>query len=110
MFLWIRLLYDHLSPGKSTKQLQRVILETPAGLEQTYKRGLKASPSFQTMKETAYSPFYNECSFDADHLGTRAYRGLLVDIDDMSDSFPKDDLPDAWNDFYANETIRKPCR
>lgn len=110
MFLWIRLLYDRLSPGKNTKQLQRVISETPAGLEQAYQRDLMGIAELPVDERERALSILQWVLFGRRPLTVRGLtEALLVDTDDMSGSFPKDDLPDAWDEYHANETIRKPC-
>ena len=110
MFLWIRLLYDRLSPGKNTKQLQRVISETPAGLEQAYERDLMSIAELPDDERERALSILQWVLFGRRPLTIRELtEALLVDIDDLTGSFPKEDLPDAWDEYFANETIRKPC-
>ena len=110
MFLWIRLLHDRLSPGKNAKQLQKVVSDTPTGLQQAYERDLRGIHSLPDEERDRAIAILRWTLFAVRPLIVREItEALLVDIDGTAKEFPMDDLPDDWDEYYINDQIRRPC-
>lgn len=110
MFLWVKLVHARLSPGKNAKQLREVVKVTPPGLDQAYERDLKKIEELEAEEKERAVEILRWLLFAERPLTVRELtEALLVREDDAYKQFPADDLPDAWDDYYANEQIRRLC-
>lgn len=110
MFLWVRLLHERLSPGKNARQLKKIVLDTPTGLTQAYERDLEAihdlpedekDRAIMTLRWTLYAfrPLTVQELTEA----------LLIGSDDGDSTYPVEDLPDAYDEFYVSDQLRRLC-
>ena len=110
MFLWIKLVHARLSPGKNAKQLREVVKVTPPGLDQAYERDLQKIEELEAEDKERAIEILRWLLFAERPLTVRELtEALLINEDDVYKNFPADDLPDAWDDYYANEQIRRLC-
>jgi ankyrin repeat protein len=110
MFLWIRLLRGRLSPGKNAKQLRETVSEMPAGLEQTYERDLERMMDLSVDERDRAIAILRWTLFAQRPLTVREMtEALVVDVDNGSATYPSHDLPDAWDEPYINDQIRRLC-
>lgn len=110
MFLWVKLVHAGLSPGKNAKQLREVVRATPPGLDQAYERDLKRVEELEAGDKERAIEILRWLLFAERPLTVRELtEALLVHEDDAYGKFPADDLPDAWDDYYTNEQIRRLC-
>lgn len=110
MFLWVKLVHARLSPGKNAKQLREVVRVTPPGLDQAYERDLKKIEELEAEEKERAIEILRWLLFAERPLTVRELtEALLIHEDDAYKKFPVDDLPDAWDDYYANEQIRRLC-
>ncbi len=109
MFLWVRLVGDRLNLGKNAKQLREMVNETPIGIEKTYERDLKRIMDLGDERDRAIS-ILRWTLFALRPLTVRELtEALIVDLDDDGGMFPKDDLPDTWEQEEVNDQIRRLC-
>ena len=110
MFLWVKLVHARLSPGKNAKQLREVVRVTPPGLDQAYERDLKKIEELEAEEKERAVEILRWLLFAERPLTVRELtEALLIHEDDACQKFPADDLPDAWDDYYVNEQIRRLC-
>lgn len=110
MFLWVKLVHARLSPGKNAKQLREVVKVTPPGLDQAYERDLRKIEELEAEEKERAIEILRWLLFAERPLTVRELtEALLIHEDDVYNNFPADDLPDAWDDYYANEQIRRLC-
>src|SRR5436305_6198801 len=109
MFLWIRLLGNQLNPGKNAKQLREMVNKMPIGIEETYKRDLVRILKLGEEKDRAIAVL-RWTLFALRPLTVRELtEALAVDIDPDCDAYPRDDLPDTWEEEEVNDQIRRLC-
>jgi hypothetical protein len=109
MFLWIRLLEGLLSPGKNRNQLQKTVSEIPEGLEQTYRRELQVILTLTSEEKERAIAILLWTFVAARPLTVRELtEALVIDIKSPS-TYPFDDLPDAWDEYFVNDQIRSLC-
>jgi hypothetical protein len=109
MFLWIRLLGDRLNPGKNAKQLREMVSKMPVGIEETYKRDLVRILKLSEEKDRAIA-ILRWTLFVLRPLTVRELtEALAVDVDPDCDAYPRDDLPDTWEEEEVNDQIRRLC-
>lgn len=110
MFLWVKLVHARLSPGKNAKQLREVVKVTPPGLDQAYERDLQKIDELEAEDKERAIEILRWLLFAERPLTVRELtEALLIDENDVYKTFPADDLPDAWDDYYVNEQIRRLC-
>ena len=107
MFLWVRLVEGLLSPGKNAKQLWKAVSEIPIGLEKTYRRELQIILDLSSDEKDRAIVILRWTLFAAQPLAVRELtEALIIDID-SSTTYPFDDLPDVWDEYYVNNQIRR---
>lgn len=110
MFLWIKLMHLRLSPGKNAKQLREIVRVTPPGLDQAYERDVKAIMELGNDERMRAISILRWILFAARPLTVRELtEALIVSDRNTCDRFPVDDLPDAWDEYYTNDQIRRLC-
>lgn len=110
MFLWIRLMHERLSPGKNAKQLREVVRATPPGLDKAYERDIRNIADLETDERERAIAILRWTLFAERPLTVREMtEALLIRDDDEEDTFPEDDLPDAWDEYYTNDQIKRLC-
>lgn len=107
MFLWVRLLHDRLSPAKNAQQLQQMVLDTPAGLNQAYERDLKAIHEYSEEDRDRAVMLLRWMLYAARPLTVgEMTEALLIRSDSEDIIFPANDLPDAYDDLYVDHLRR----
>lgn len=110
MFLWVRLLHERLSPGKNARQLQKVISDTPTGLNQAYERDLEAIHDLPEDEEDRAFKILQWVLHALRPLTVQELtEALLVELDDESPSYPREDLPDAYDESYVSDQLQRLC-
>ncbi|KAL8880552.1 MAG: hypothetical protein Q9198_002068 [Flavoplaca austrocitrina] len=110
MFLWVRLLHERLSPGKNARQLQKLISDTPIGLNQAYERDLEAIHDLPAEEEDRAFKILLWILHSLRPMTIQELtEALLVRLDHDSTSYPLEDLPDAYDETYVNDQIRRLC-
>ncbi|KAL8707961.1 MAG: hypothetical protein Q9220_007104 [cf. Caloplaca sp. 1 TL-2023] len=110
MFLWVRLLHERLSPGKNARQLQKMISDTPTGLNQAYERDLEAIHDFLEEEEVRAFKILLWVLHSLRPLTVRELtEALLVGLEDGDSSYPLEDLPDAYDESYVSDQLRRLC-
>lgn len=110
MFLWIKLMHVRLSPGKNAKQLRELVRVTPSGLDQAYERDVKTIMELGNDERTRAISILRWTLFATRPLTVRELTEALIVRDKITcDRFPVDDLPDAWDEYYTNDQIRRLC-
>lgn len=110
MFLWIKLVHARLSPGKNVKELRAVVKATPPGLDQAYEKDLRKIEELEAEEKERALAILRWLLFAERPLTVRELtEALLIHGSDAYKQFPADDLPDAWDEYYANERIRRLC-
>lgn len=110
MFLWIKLVHARLSPGKNMKELRAVVKTTPPGLDQAYAKDLRKIEELDAEEKERAISILRWLLFAEKPLTVRELtEALLIHEDDAYKQFPADDLPDAWDEYYVNERIRRLC-
>ena len=109
MFLWVRLLGAQLKLGKNAKQLRKMVQQMPDGLEDAYNRDLQHILSLKEEKNRALS-ILRWALFALRPLTVRELmEALAVTVDDDSEDYPRDELPDAWTEDEVHDQIRQLC-
>ena len=109
MFLWIRLHGNRLNPGKNAKQLRDMVSEMPAGIEKTYERDLKCILNLGDERDRAVA-ILRWTLFALRPLTVRELtEALAVDVNGDCGSYPRDDLPDSWEEEEVNDQIIRLC-
>lgn len=110
MFLWIKLMRVRLSPGKNAKQLRELVRVTPSGLDQAYERDVKTIMELGNDERMRAISILRWTLFAMRPLTVRELtEALIVPDKNICDRFPVDDLPDAWDEYYTNDQIRRLC-
>ena len=110
MFSWIQLLYDQLSPGKTTTQLRTLISRTPHGLEQVYGRDLRRILELPEKDRERAVSILQWVLFALRPLTVRELtEALLIDVDNSATELLVEDLPDTWDEYHVKENICRPC-
>ncbi len=110
MFLWIKLVHAKLSPGLNAKQLREAVKVTPTGLDQAFERDLRKIEDLEAEEKERAIAILRWLLFAERPLTVRELsEALLIHDHDAFNHFPVDDLPDAWDDYYANDQIRRLC-
>jgi len=105
MFLWIKLLENEISPGQNARELQQTITEMPAGVSEAYSRELDRIMKLpQRAKSTALA-ILRWILFAVRPLKVKELAEALAvsDLSDDADSYPRDRLPDVWEESFVDE-------
>ncbi|KAL8826454.1 MAG: hypothetical protein Q9191_003788 [Dirinaria sp. TL-2023a] len=110
MFLWVRLLHERLSPGKNARQLLKMVVDTPAGLNQAYERELQAINYLsQDERDRATKILWWTLYAIRPLCVQELTEALLIELDDEQVWYPFEELPDAYDDFYIADQLRRLC-
>lgn len=109
MFLWVRLLHDRLSPHKNTRELQKMIFDTPAGLTQAYKRDLDVIHGFpEEDKDRAVMFLWWTLHAIRPLTVQEVTEAVLIRMNNEDTSYPVDRLPDGYDKSYV-DYLRRLC-
>jgi hypothetical protein len=110
MFLWVRLQREQLRAGKNSKQLHRIINETPASLEHLYERNWAEISNFSPHDRDYAESILRWAAFALRPLTVRELADALVILnDDDVDDLQIDELPDVIDEEYINSEIIGRC-
>lgn len=110
MFLWIKLMHVRLTPGKNAKQLRDIVRATPHGLDKAYERDLKRITNLDSDERERAVAILRWTLFAERPLTVQEMtEALLIRDDDTYNKFPSEDLPDAWDEYYTNDQIKRLC-
>lgn len=105
MFLWVRLLHERLSPAKNANQLQKLVSDTPAGLNEAYERDLKAIQNFSEDEKYRAVMVLRWTLYAARPMTVHELtEALLIGLEDEESIYPANHLPDTYDDFYITGT------
>ena len=109
MFLWVCLLHDRLSPAKNARQLQKMISDTPAGLDRAYERDLDAIHGFSKEdKDRAVMLLWWTLHAVRPLTVQEVTEALLIAMNNENTLYPVDELPDDYDDSYV-DSLRRLC-
>ncbi|CAF9919773.1 MAG: hypothetical protein ALECFALPRED_001291 [Alectoria fallacina] len=116
MFLYIYRIQARLKSSMSASKLRTIIDGTPRGrdFDKAYERDLQAIASLEDDDERELAvAILRWVNFAARPLTVRELaEALIVSADEDSTidrCFPSEDLPDEWNQTFAEEQITGPC-
>ena len=111
MFLWIKLQQSQLRGSQNRKTVQRIVQGMPQGLYQTYARDWEGIQEFD--------PPDRNRAIDILRWLTYGYRALtvaemaealIIELDNDSEGFCADDLPEETDAEYSSNEIKGLCR
>jgi len=110
MFLWIKLQEQHLSGGKSQKQLRKIVDEMPQGLGHAYQRDWMEMSRLRNAERLRALAILRWAAFALRPLTLLELAEALVVVnDDTIRDLQLDDIPDAIDEEYVNEEIIALC-
>ena len=111
MFLWLRLLHDQLGPGKNGRQLHKIVSDTPTGLDQAYQRDWQRIMNFTNNDDRARAfRILRWALFATRPLTVRELaEALLIQLDNDHTSYPLEDLPEAYDEVYISDQLKRLC-
>ena len=110
MFLWIRLMGNQLCPGKNKNQIRRILGSMPQGLEQTYRREIHSIVNLSVSEKEWAIGILRWTYFAARPLTVRELTEALLTETNSLTTFPFDEMPDTWDEYYVNDQIRRYCQ
>ncbi|KAH8887581.1 hypothetical protein GQ53DRAFT_623347, partial [Thozetella sp. PMI_491] len=110
MFLWVKLLEDRLRAGKTKKQLEHIVDQTPTSLEHLYDRNWdKISTAPEDDRERAFA-ILRWTAFAVRPLTVlELTEALLIVDDDASNDISSEDLPETIEKEYIETEILGIC-
>ena len=110
MFLWVKMLEEHLRSGKNKKQLEETIDQAPTALDHLYDRNwMKISHLPDKDKLRAFS-ILRWVAFALRPLTiVEITEALLIVDDDNCEDLSVDELPDAIDEDYVSSEILGLC-
>jgi ankyrin repeat protein len=114
MFLWIHLLSRHLDPSRNSKQLENIVTQTPAGIEQAYEQDLVKISQMEVGQREEAIAILRWVLFAFRPLRIKELaEALVLQWKPEGFVYPTDMLPDNWNrgyvdEDYINGVIRQP--
>lgn len=109
MFLWVVLLSSRMTPGKNSKQLSEVIQQTPSGLDEVYSREMDVIQRLDDEDRDRALLILLWILVAERPLTVRELTEALLAHDSVSATTLAEGLPDAWDSFYVDDRIRRPC-
>ena len=115
MFLWLHLLSHELDPGENAKRLRRIVSEMPAEINDTYERDLEKVQNLKPAQKARAIAILRWILFALRPLTVRELaEAIAMTVDASPDTYPLDELPDAWDqgyvdEQYVNSYIRRSC-
>ncbi|KAL9630198.1 MAG: hypothetical protein Q9164_006540, partial [Protoblastenia rupestris] len=110
MFLWIKLQQGQLRGTQNGKIVQRIIQSMPQGLYHTYKRSWDSIQSLVEPNRNRAVEILRWLTFGYRALTVQEMaEALIIEIDEASDAFCRDDLPEEIDAEYSNNEIKGLC-
>lgn len=109
MFLGIKMLGDDLSGGKNLKQIQRIIDETPRGIEHIYDRNWDKITSLRESSRYRAFAILRWAAFAMRPLTVLEMTEALLLADEECDELSYEELPDSIDEVYVNTEILGLC-
>ncbi|KAL8859660.1 MAG: hypothetical protein Q9178_003774 [Gyalolechia marmorata] len=110
MFLWIKLQQGQLRGSQSRKTVQRIVEGMPHGLSQTYNRNWK---TIQELAEPDRDRAINILRWLTFGFGSltvqQLVEALVISLNDTSEAFDEEDLPEEIDAEYINDEIKGLC-
>ncbi|KAI0394039.1 ankyrin repeat and SOCS box protein 7 [Xylariaceae sp. FL0594] len=105
MFLWIKLLENEISPGQNARELQETITEMPAGVSEAYSRELDRIMKLPVRAKSTALAILRWVLFAVRPLEVKELAEALAlsDLPDDLNSYPRDRLPDVWEESFVDE-------
>ncbi|CZR48711.1 uncharacterized protein FPRO_03968 [Fusarium proliferatum ET1] len=107
-FQWVKLQEGSLRKGRSRKQLEREIDETPSGLDSLYDREWNRINSMGDSDKDRALSLLRWTAFPARPLTVYEITEAVLITDDM-DEFPFDEMPDCVDQDYVDSMILELC-
>ncbi|KAF5247348.1 hypothetical protein FANTH_6439 [Fusarium anthophilum] len=107
-FQWVKLQEGSLRKGRSRKQLEREIDETPSGLDSLYDREWNRINSMKDSDKDRALSLLRWTAFVARPLTVYQITEAVLITDDM-DEFPLDEMPDCVDQDYVDSMILELC-
>lgn len=109
MFLWVKMLEEHLRSGKNKKQLEETIDQAPTALDHLYDRNwMKISHLPDKDKLRALS-ILRWAAFALRPLTILEITEALLIVDDNCEDLSADELPEAIDEDYVGSEILGLC-
>ncbi|KAI1451522.1 hypothetical protein F4805DRAFT_451130 [Annulohypoxylon moriforme] len=117
MFLWMYMLTKELANGTTKKNVEKLVSETPQGINETYQKELNRMLDHKANKEiVARNVVILKWIMFANRPLTvqEMAEAIALTFNDDHSKYPDDDLPHSWTDdklieYYIAENIRKYC-
>ncbi|KAJ4416169.1 hypothetical protein N0V82_006929 [Gnomoniopsis sp. IMI 355080] len=103
MFLWIQLLEKDIYPGQNAKQLHAAVHDMPSGIGEAYSRDLGKIERLPKKQRTQAIMILRWVLFAIRPLQVKVLAEALVVSDSELKTYPRDDLPDEWEDNFVDE-------
>ena len=108
MFLWFKLLSRRMTPGMNPKQLSDIIHRTPSGLHGAYGREIDRIKCLHDEdRDRALLILFWVLVAERPLTVRELSEALLIHVE--TTVFPGEDLPDAWDQVYVDDRMRKLC-
>ncbi len=109
-FLWVRLVGTQLRAGHNTKKLRSMVQQTPLGLDGAYDRDIRYIKSLQPDDKARAFSILRWVSYAMRPLSVAELtEALIVETVEETEEFPRDELPDEWDDDYVKDRILGLC-
>ena len=110
MFLWIKLQQGQLRGTQNGKTVQRIVQSMPQGLYHTYKRSWDSIQNLVEPNRNRAVEILRWLTFGYRALTVQEMaEALIIEIDEASDAFCRDDLPEEIDAEYSNNEIKGLC-
>lgn len=109
MFLGIKMLEGDLSGGKNLKQLQRIIDQTPNGLEHIYDRNWERITNLRESSRCRAFSILRWAAYGLRPITVLEITEALLLADEECDEPSYDELPDSIDDVYIRSEIIDLC-
>lgn len=109
MFLAIKMLEGDLSGGKNLKQLQRIIDQTPNGLEHIYDRNWERITSLRESSRSRAFSILRWAVFSLRPITVLEITEALLLADEDCDEPSYDELPDSIDEVYVKSEVLDLC-
>jgi archaellum biogenesis ATPase FlaH len=110
MFLWVKMLEEHLRSWKNKKQLEEAIDQAPTALDHIYDRSwMRISHLPDRDKLRAFSILRWAAFALRPMTVSEISEALLIVDDDSCEDLSVDELPDAVDEDYISSEILGPC-
>ncbi|KAH6676757.1 hypothetical protein B0J14DRAFT_360351 [Halenospora varia] len=109
MFLWVKMLEEHLRSGKNKKQLEETIDQAPTELDRLYDRNWMKISHLPDKDNLRALSILRWAAFALRPLTILEITEALLIVDDNCEDLLTDELPDAIDEDYVSSEILGLC-